>query len=61
MPSPFLLSVHARIGKILQVSGLKERFEKIMRSLYHPSEVDPDGSTDLETAMSDKLFILTDV
>ncbi|EZF30887.1 hypothetical protein H109_06327 [Trichophyton interdigitale MR816] len=61
MPSPFLLSVHARIGKILQVSGLKERFEKIMRSLYLPFEVDPDGSTDLETAVSDKLFILTDV
>ncbi|EGD94587.1 hypothetical protein TESG_02097 [Trichophyton tonsurans CBS 112818] len=61
MPSPFLLSVHARIGKILKVSGLKDRLEKIMYTLFLPSEVDPSGSTDLGTIVSNKLLILTDV
>ncbi|EZG04228.1 hypothetical protein H106_05896 [Trichophyton rubrum CBS 735.88] len=61
MPSPFLLSVHARVGKILKVSGLKDRLEKIMYTLFLPSEVDPSGSTDLGTIVSNRLLILTDV
>ncbi|EEQ35017.1 hypothetical protein McanMca71_001785 [Microsporum canis] len=47
MPSPFLLSVHARIGKILHVGGLKGRFEKMISPLFLPSRIDPSGSTDL--------------
>lgn len=60
IPSPFLLSVHARVGKIINVSGLGEVLDEMMYNYSRlPSQIDPGGSTEIGTVLAGKLLILT--
>lgn len=62
MPSPYLLSVHARVGKIIHgVSGLGGALYVMMRRYDDLAldNIDPSGETDVGVVVAGKCLMLT--
>ncbi|PGH06116.1 hypothetical protein AJ80_08222 [Polytolypa hystricis UAMH7299] len=59
MPSTFLLSVHAKIGKILHTSGMATLLDHLIDTSELPSQIDPKGSTEIGSMIARRLLLLT--
>lgn len=59
MPDSDFLKLHYQVSKILEVSGIREKFEEAMWENENNSahDIQPDGSTDLGHILSCKLLI----
>lgn len=57
LPSPIFFDVHARVAKILEVSGIGLKISRALWPLDMADVVAPDGSTDLAGIISRKLLI----
>lgn len=55
LPSPVFLDAHARISRILEVSGIGKKIDHALWAI-DPDDVDPEGHTPLGDVLTRKLL-----
>ncbi len=57
MPNSDFFKLHYQVAKILNVSGIGDKIEEACRKSYNqtPSNIAPDGSTDLESILGARM------